>query len=270
VTSTFSIGAQHTEPITISALEFDVLWEHLELGPLPLVVRVPSPGKTYAERAQLEQRAWADLANRGLGRQVDLHPELATMLHLLARPQREVDGRVYVDGGARLLAAAVDESAALVLLRGNYLTLRRIEASGLPSAALEVLPPEKPGPGQSVTLRTEDFEAAAKASEGKRDGFGAALQARGVRADDAKVLAEMIGDVTRTGNFGAAARDKLGRRRRADRVVSFFDTEEGRYMQVRRPAVDGSLWSTIAPADLRKLTFHVDELLTEVVDQVGG
>ena len=270
MTSTFSIGAQHSEPISITALEFDVLWEHLELGPPPLVVRVPSPGKTHSERARLTQRAWADLANRGLGRPVDPHPDLTDMLQLLAKPLREVDGRVYVGGGARLLAAAVEERAVLVVLRGNQLTLRRIEASGLPSAALEVLPPGKPGPGLSVTLRTEDFEAAAKAAEGKRDGFAAALQARGVRADDAKVLGEMIGDVTSTGNFGAAARDKLGRRRRADRVVAFFDTEGGRYMQVRRPAVDGSLWSTISPADLRKLSFHLDELLTEVVEQAGG
>lgn len=270
MTSTFSIGARETEPITVSALEFDVLWDHLELGPPPLAVKVPSPGKTFDERARLEQRAWADLESRGLGRPVDLHPEVEDLLRLIAKPTREVDGRVYVDGGVRLLAAAVDEHAAVVALRGNQLTLRRIESSGLPSAVLGVLPQTPAGPGQSVTLRTEDFEAAAKAGAGARQGFGAALLARGVRGDDATALAEMIGDVTGTGNFGAAARDKLGRRRRADRVVSYFDTESGRYMQVRRPAVDGSLWTTISPADMRKLNHHVDELLNEVVAQVGG
>ena len=41
------------EPITISALEFDVLWEHLRLAEMPLVLRVPSPGRTYTERREL-------------------------------------------------------------------------------------------------------------------------------------------------------------------------------------------------------------------------
>jgi hypothetical protein len=47
-------------------------------------------------------------------------------------------------------------------------------------------------------------------------------------------------------------------------VVSFFDTEEGRYVQTRTPADDGTLWTTISPADVRKLTHHVTELLDEV------
>ena len=87
----------------------------------------------------------------------------------------------------------------------------------------------------------------------------------GLRADDADALVEMINDVVHMGNFGAAARDRLGRRRRAERVVSFFDTEDGRYVQIRRPADDGTMWTTISPADVRKLVHHVTELLDEVV-----
>ena len=79
----------------------------------------------------------------------------------------------------------------------------------------------------------------------------------------------MIKDVAAMGNFGAAARDKFGRRRRAERVVSFFDTEDGRYVQIRRPAPDGTLWTTISPADPRNLTHHVEELLDEIVREAG-
>ncbi len=265
MTSTFSIGDRETEPITLSALEFDVLWEHLRLGTVPLVVKVPSPGKTYEERADLEAQAWADLEARGLGRPVEVHQDIEELLTVLAKPAREVDVRAHVGRNIRVLAAAAGDVAAVAELSEGSVTLRRASATGLPGAALAVLPATAAGRGQSVTLRTTDFESAANEAGGTRDGFGKALRDKGLRLDDADALTEMIKDVANLGNFGAAARDKLGRRRRADRVVSFFDTEDGRYVQIRRPADDGTLWTTISPADLRKLTHHVTELLDEVV-----
>lgn len=267
MTSTFSIGDRETEPITLSALEFDVLWEHLRLGALPLVVKVPSPGKTFEERAEIETRVWAGLEARGLGRPVEVNQDIADMLGVLSRPEREVDVRAYVGRDVRVLAASAGDGAAVAELSDGSVTLRQVSASGLPSAALAVLPARPAGPGQSVTLRTAEFEAAANGAGGTREGFGQALLAGGLRSDDAAALAEMIKDVTHMGNFGAAARDRLGRRHRADRVVSFFDTDDGRYVQVRRPADDGTLWTTISPADLRKLTHHVGELLDEVVEE---
>ncbi|SDC89144.1 ESX secretion-associated protein EspG [Actinokineospora iranica] len=254
-----------SEPISLSTLEFDVLWEHLGPGTMPLVVKVPSPGKTYEERAQLEERVWAGLDARGLGRKVDIHPEIEHLFTLLARPDREVDGRLWTGHPVRLLACSLgDNDGALAVLTGETITLRRTSPSGLASAAVGELPALPAGPGQSVTLRTEDFEAAANAAQGTQKAFEAALLARGVRPDDALALTEMITDVRGTGNFGAAARDRLGRRQRADRVVSYFDTDQGRYLQIRRAAPDGALWTTISPADHRRLTHHVDEVLTDI------
>ena len=269
MTSTFSIGDREAPPITLSALEFDVLWGHLRLGDMPLVVKVPSPGKTHEERARLEARVWADLAARGLGRPVEVDPDIEDILGVLAKPAREVDARAYVGRNVRLLAAAIGDNAVVAQLSDDTVTLWRTSESGLPSAALSVLPPAPAGPGRSVTLPTAEFERAAKAAGRSHEGFANALQDIGLRHDDAEALVEMIKDVTHTGNFGAASRDRFGRRRRADRVVSFFDTEDGRYVQVRRPADDGTLWTTISPADNRKLNHHVTELLDETVAEAG-
>jgi hypothetical protein len=269
VTSTFSIGERETEPIVLSALEFDVLWEHLRLGQLPLVVKVPSPGKTDEERARLEERAWADLEGRGLGRPVELNPDIEDILTVLAKPDREVDARAYAGRNVRVLAAATGDLAGVAELSDGQVTLRHASATALPAAALAALPMCAAGPGRSVTMRTEDFEAAANGAVGTREGFQKALLEQGIRTDDADALAEMIKDVSGMGNFGAAARDKLGRRRRAERVVSFFDTEDGRYVQIRRPAPDGALWTTISPADPRNLTHHVGELLAEILTEVA-
>jgi hypothetical protein len=256
------------DPVVVSALEFDVLWEHLRLGSMPLVVKVPSPGKTTEERAALEQQAWSDLEGRGLGRPVAIHPEIEYVLGLLSRPEREVDGRAYVERGIRLIAAAAGNQAAIAVLADDEVTLRRASGGNLAALAVDLLPARPAGTGQSVSLRSEDFEAAANAAGGTQHGFHAALLERGVRADDADALTGMIKDVQGTGNFGAAARDKLGRRQRADRVVSFFDTEDGRYVQIRRAAQDGALWTTISPADSRKLVQHLEQLLTEISQAV--
>lgn len=269
MTSTFSIGDRETEPITLSALEFDVLWEHLRLGQLPLVVKVPSPGRTFEERERLEQQAWSALESRGLGRPVDVHPDIESILTLLAKPDREVDVRAYCGRDVRALAAAAGELAAVAELSDGQIVLRHASTTGLATAAAASLTSAPAGPGRSVTLRTEDFEAAANAGGGSRENFEQALLGNGVRHDDATALAEMIKDVTGMGNFGAAARDKLGRRRRAERVVSFFDTEDGRYVQIRRPSPDGTMWTTISPADARNLTHHVEELLDEILTEVA-
>src|SRR5947208_1004044 len=138
------------EPISLSALEFDVLWEHLRLESMPLAVTVPSPGKTYEERDALVERAWADLEARGLGRPVSVHPDLEYALRILDRPDREVDGRAYVEGTVRLIVAAAGEDAAIAILGEDRVTVRRTAITSLAnhaSLSVELLPSRPAGPG---------------------------------------------------------------------------------------------------------------------------
>ncbi|MGH3436645.1 MAG: ESX secretion-associated protein EspG [Sciscionella sp.] len=252
------------EPITISALEFDVLTEYLALGEMPVVLRVPSPGSTNTERNQLVSSAWASLQAKGYGRAVDLDPRLRHMLGVLARPDSEVDGRLWLDGEIRLLAALRGEHAVLATMRAGNLTLREAAPTGLPREALTVLPSRDAGQGVSITLPSARFEAAA-AKGTTPEAFEAALREFGLRAEDAKQLRAMIGDVTGQGQFGAAARDKWGARHRADHVVSFFETEGGRYMQIRRESTADEPWSTISPVDARRMNQHVTTMYQEAL-----
>jgi hypothetical protein len=113
-----------------------------------------------------------------------------------------------------------------------------------------------------VTLPSKEFEAAAREAAAPKD-FEAALRRRGVRDKDAETLRKMIGDILRQGQFGAAGRDKWGRRVRVPRVISFFDTEAGRYLQVRKESGGGEAWTTISPADHKRLLHHLTELHAE-------
>jgi hypothetical protein len=224
---------------------------------MPLVLSVPSPGKTELERARLVRQAWESLGKKGLGRQVDLDDNLAGMLRLLSRPEREVDGRLWLDKRVRVLAASREERAVLAVLSGDELTLTTADATGLARYALSALPEAAAGPGHSVTMRSVDFEAAAKAAV-KPEELTVELQKIGLRKSDADVLGEMIGPVQRQGQFGAAARDKWGMRVRFERVLSFFDTADGRYLQLR--SEDEDPWVTISPVDHRRLRQHLVEL----------
>jgi EspG family len=259
---TWGLFTEAEDPITISALEFDVVWEHQCLDAMPLVLRVPSPGRTDKERARLVEQAWSSLAARGLGRKVDLDPRFDRLMRLLNRPDREIDGRLWIGSSVRVLAAATGDEAVLATLSGSTLTLRPADATGLPRFALSVLPAAPAGPGHSLTLRTADFEAAAKEAM-DRKGFETALLARGVRPSDAAELAAMIGDVVHQGQFGSAVRDRWRRRVRAPRVISFFDTADGRYLQLRRAAGDTEPWTTISPADHRRMLQHLTALHTD-------
>lgn len=259
------VGAVETEPVEISALEFDVLWEHYygEDDPMPLVLKVPSPGKTDDERARIVRTTWDGLSRRGLGSPVDPHPPLTHLLGLLRRPDHEIDGRLWLGSELRVLVAATGDEAVLATLSSGRLTLRPADATGLPRFALSVLPSAPAGPGQSITLPTEDFTAAAREAT-KQEDLAAALRSRGVRPSDAKTLADMIGDLVNRGQYGVAARDKWGRRVRAARVISFFDTAEGRYLQVvRKVDEEAAPWTTISPANDRRMLQHLTELHEE-------
>lgn len=251
-------------PVQLSTLEFDVLVEHLDLRP-PLVLKVPSPGRTYTERAELVDRAWQGLRSRGLGEPSALFAELADLLRLIARPHVEVDGRLWLGHSVRALAAADAEGqrAALAGKDGDTITLGPATPSGLPRAALSVLPETPPGPGRSVSLRSADLDAAASRAGDDVHKLTAELESNGVRRDDAANVTDMVRGLRNQGQFGAAARDRLGHRTRLDRVVGFFDTDRGRYVQLRRDTPSGEAWSTVAPADRRRLIGHLEELLAE-------
>lgn len=256
------------EPINLSTLEFDVLWEHLGLGEMPLVLRVPSPGRTFTERRQLIGSAWRDLERRGLGRSVEPLPTLVGMLQVLATADQEIDGRFGATRGVRLLVAAAGDNAVFAVLSKHGLTLSQIPATGLAHHALSVLPNAGAGPGASITVRsTELDEAAAEAATPAE--FDLALRRRGVPARDAGILRLMVTKVQRHGQFGASARTRLGHRCRAPHVIGFVDTEAGRYIQMRRTTTDGTAWSTISPADNRLLAQRLSELLTEVAESAA-
>jgi hypothetical protein len=250
-------------PITVSRLEFDVLWESLALGEMPLVLKVDSPGRTHTARRRLVDDAWRAMENRGFARPAEEYERLAGLVRLLARPDREIDGRLWFGkkiGSIRVLVAASGADAVAATLSTDGLTIREAAATGLAREALAVLPSLAAGTGESVTVPSRQLEAAAQNAATPTE-FETALCHHGVRVRDAAMLASMMMRLRRHGQFGAATRDRWGHRTRAQRVVSVFDTRAGRYLQTRSIAEpDAEPWTTVSPADQRLLISQLDEL----------
>jgi ESX secretion-associated protein EspG len=251
--------------LTLSELEFDVLWEHLRLEEMPLAVKVPSPGKTYRERESVAGTVWESLAGRGLvGGRDGIDPDLVDLLCVLDRPDYELDARLWLDGGVRALVAAKGRDGVLARLADGQLSLTPVAVDALPRAAMSLLPELAAGPGYSISVPSAELDTAAAEAEAA-DELSWVLRDHGVDPQDADELAAMVGNVRRRGQFGAAARDRWGRRHRPGRVIGFFDTPRGRYVQIRRAESGGVAWSTIAPADERRLAQHVVDLLGDAV-----
>jgi hypothetical protein len=253
--------------ITLSASTYQVAWEHARLGDMPIVVYVPPRGFEEWERAEVVRAAWEELERLGLARYGQLADGLAGMLSVLAHAHREVDARLALDRAGRpgaqvrAMAGAMGEDGVLAVLRDGRLALRWIFGSGLAREIVDLLPEHRAGPGASVSLPRSRIEPAAQRAGSSLYGFADELVGFGIAGDQARNMVRMIEGTFRRGQFGAAVRDREGRRHPAGRAVAFHDTKAGRYLMVDRTAADGQVWTTVTPATPALLAEHVQALL---------
>ncbi|GAA4026139.1 hypothetical protein GCM10022247_58650 [Allokutzneria multivorans] len=239
--------------ISISDTAYQVAWEHIGFDQMPLALLVNPRGERHEERDAVVADAWQELRGAGLVDGVTLDEQLVRWLTVLAAPDRLVDARLWLGEEVRAVAAANqnEDEGVLAVLRGGRMILRPIYATGLARAATELLPAVKPGPGHSVSVPNEALAKAAREAGSDRRALAAALRGE-ISADDAEQLALMTKAARHRGQFGASLR-----RKRADHVVAYFDTEHGRYLMEESRG-----WTTVSPADTRVLVRQIDQLTT--------
>src|SRR5262249_48211264 len=145
----------------------------------------------------------------------------------------------------RAMAGAIGEDGVLAVLEDGKLSLRWIFGSGLVREVVGLLPGHRAGPGTSVSLPRAQIEPAAKRAGSSLYGFADELIGLGIAGDKARDMVRMIEGTFRRGQFGAAIRDREGRRRPAQRAVAFHDTKAGRYLMIDCGTADGQVWTTV-------------------------
>jgi hypothetical protein len=88
--------------------------------------------------------------------------------------------------------------------------------------------------------------------------------------NDRKALARLHAQPQlRGGQIGANARNRMGGRSRSP-VLSWFDTETGRYFTQATRGHDGRDWIAIAPADPATLRHRIGEMLASAANASAG
>jgi hypothetical protein len=261
---------------SLSLAAIDLLWEQLRLGTPVRIFEVPSFGATMADRDRIRAVVLDDLASRRLAHRGRLEPEVEEALGTLSRFQQAIDVVAMLDRDnpdEKVLArvASNGRDAILARLRDQTVSFDTYRAESMVAEAVRLIGDERPGPGRSVTYPEADQQVRQPAAvrhgdgdEGFRGVFEPVQQAQGgydLERRAARTMWER--KRTRIGMFTAYGRDRAGRERTAP-VLSWFDTEDGRYLGHTRPGPDGQQWTTYAPADRTRITQQLVGLLDSV------
>ncbi len=247
--------------VELSATEIEVCWKQLQLNELPVVIDVPALGSTDTERQQLVAHTLDGLRERHLVGARGVDPDLTDLLVTLARHHWAIEAWLLLDRPVRALAACRGALGALAILDGDRVRLMSCSPHCLPDEMVR-LAGLAAGPGRSVTVRAENLDAAALVAGGDMQRLAQELSYRGERYDDAHALALMCARHGWLGQFGALARDHLGRQRPGRRVIGLHATPDGWYSQLRRPG-HGGTFVTVTPASPDVVTNQLRELITE-------
>jgi hypothetical protein len=223
-------------------VEFDVVWRALGLGAPPVVLQIPSPGRTHTERRRIEAQVWTALRDRGHA----VNHHLTSVLTLLAAPLR-VEVRAW---GAWTCRAVV--AGGVLALRGDDAVVLQpcVSAAG---AVVRVLAGGRPGPGRATSVPDAELRAALR--HPSRGGLRAELVARGVEPTEAGLVGRMLHAISGRAQIAVAVHN-----RRA--LLEVLDGPAGRYLLTRSWSGDGTCWATVAPVDDRRLRRRVDDLLS--------
>src|ERR1700716_3916146 len=171
--------------------------------------------------------------------------------------------------------ATMDERSLLRRQTLGALAQRRlVDASGRPAPHLEDFFELLAGPDLSLDTvqisapHAESLLAVAGALSGR--GLLAVQDARASVDDDRKALARLhVQPRFRGGQIGANARNPMGGLSRSP-VLSWFDTETGRYLTQATRGHDGRDWITIAPAVPATLRRRLGEMLASAANASAG
>ncbi|HEV2780724.1 MAG TPA: ESX secretion-associated protein EspG [Actinophytocola sp.] len=255
----------------LSLAAVDILWEDLKLGGIPFPLEVRAHGDTAEERGRIRAAVYAQLERRGLASSGRPTAELEDTLTLLAAPKISIDlvalCEMTDETPLRAVVAARGKRAVLAVQRELAISLSEVRETAIVGSIVDLLPPNRSGPGQSVTLPASMLGARSVVSVGRHrraDSAGPLLHTATRESDLAGEL-RFVDSVTErptfaAGSIGIVLRDERGKVQRLP-GIGFFDTDLGRYATSVMRGADGEDWTTLSPADNARLAHRLAETL---------
>ncbi|MGH3862581.1 ESX secretion-associated protein EspG [Actinokineospora sp.] len=243
----------------LSPVAFDVLWTDLKLGMVPFPLEIQSV--TLDERARIRAAVHADLRGRGVFHNGRPSPALEEALRLLSRPAVSISLMTLHDdtpdrpSGA--LVAAAGRQAVLAVQRERSISLAEVRDTAMVGSIVDLLPPNRPGPGRSVTVPAP---AAVGGHDAQPQGYTRTMTAQGQhQAEMRQLSAVMERPIQRAGMINLTVRDTQSG---APSGLTWIDNDQGRYTLSGKIGPDGRIWTTLTPADNPRLATRLADLLS--------
>jgi hypothetical protein len=253
----------------------DILREDLKLGRIPFPLEVQGYGDTAEERARIRAAVYSQLERRGLARAGRAAPRLEDTMTLLAAPKISIDLVALTDmadaAPVRAVVAARGKHAVLAIQRELAIEVSEVRDTAIVSSIVELLPDNRSGPGQSVTLPASMLTAGARPEAGRHRRPEAPLLHPATRRSELATGLRFAESVMErptlcAGSIGVVLRDERGKAHRLP-GIGFFDTDQGRYATSVIRGADGQDWTTLSPADNARLTHRLAETLVTALRQ---
>ena len=257
---------------SLSLAAMDLLWDQLQLGTPVRIFEVPSVGETMADRDRIRGIVLEDLAGRNLAYRGRLEPEVEEALVTLGRFRTAVEVVAMLEDKEKVLArfASNGRTAVSANLVDQSVRFETLRPESVLAEAVKLIGDEKPGPGRSVTF--PETQPSPPRRRRQDEGFSGVFDEQ---PDVDNYQRERRAAQTmwerprkRIGMFTVYGRDRAGRELPLP-VLSWFDTDEGRYLGHLRPGPDGRRWTTYSPADTARITQQLAGMLNAVEQPVS-
>lgn len=247
----------------LSAAQWDLLTETLQLERYPAPIQVHSHGRTALERGHVRAEVAEQLRRLGLIRAGRVDADLESAMWLLHRPASWLDS-VWLTGPAadrpvRVLAACGGTVAVCAVQEPDQAGATRLDVipvAGMAAAVVSRLPSHPPGrsPAGTIALAPDPSWAA-------RGGGGVLVSTFPVQTERQRAAVSAILDQphARAGQIAANVRDR-GRVRRSP-VLRWCDNPDGRYQITVTTFRDDTRSLTVVPCDSHRLTAAIHHLL---------
>ncbi|WP_439029706.1 ESX secretion-associated protein EspG [Gordonia terrae] len=209
----------------------------------------------------------ADAAINELGLVEHGEPSLwtATVLRVLAQPQREIEIRSYSDSGVRRVCLARNGHDHVVAVRcGGRIELTIVDVADVAALAAlvraqfdsERVPPAEftafSAPADEVVDRLGRCASGAETTD--------ALHALGATPADAMVVSSAFASC-RTRTEIVASMNEDGRFAQSSGAIAIFDTDRGRVVTSPSKSPDGRVWTTLSPGSGHRIAQAVGLLI---------
>lgn len=202
------------------------------------------------------------------GRQIS--KEFVGVLRLLAAPMREVHGWIGLHNRSEItvVSAADGDFAVSVAADAARIYLDPIDPAKLVDSAVELLPRYPASSARSISVPKDFYQQATAAGAGQQQSAGGYLvgtqQTAGPAREVGALKTLLAGGRKGGGRFYVAVRDRMGRRRKSEKPLTYLDLDSGRVMFWEQQNSAGEPWLVAAPATPVSIAADLNALLDQM------